>query len=256
MKNLYRVALLAALGLATASVANAQTAPAAGDLLLGFNDAAGPSSAQNDYVIDLGSETLFTTTASLSFGINPSTFNTAFGSDSDELGGNGGNASLSDVAVGAVGGNANGASKLFFQTLGIGSGVGSSSIGTAIGFAGPLYGEYSSATANGWSQLVAVSPTAPGANTSGSVTSASENPSSFLTSGIVTESLWEATLSGSGRNVTFTTADVGNLTINLNTDTVSFTGAAAVPEPTTYGLLAGFGLLLVSVRRQIVRKNA
>jgi hypothetical protein len=49
MKNFYKTALLAALGLGSVVTVQAST-----DLLLGFNDAAGPSSAQNDYVIDLG----------------------------------------------------------------------------------------------------------------------------------------------------------------------------------------------------------
>ncbi|MGC9944625.1 MAG: PEP-CTERM sorting domain-containing protein [Verrucomicrobiota bacterium] len=258
MKNLYRVALLAALGLATASVANAQTTPAAGDFLLGFNDAAGPTSAQNDYVIDLGSETQFTSSATLNLSsdFSVSTFNSAFGTDADALSGNGGNTSLSDVAVGAVGGNGTLPNKQFYQTLGIGSAVGSSSIGTAINLAGPAYGEYSSATANGFSYLVATSPGSAGTDPSDSIASVSLNPLSYLTSGIVTEGVYEAQTVVSGRTTTYSSAEVGTLTINLNTDSITYAGISAVPEPSTYGLLAGFGLLVVAVRRQMVRKNA
>lgn len=243
MKNLYCVGLLAALGLATTTVASAQTTPAAGDLLLGFNDAAGPTSAQNDYVVDLGSATQFTTTTTvdLSSLFSATTFNSAFGTDGN---------SLVDVAVGAVGGNGTGANKQFYQTLGIGSGLGSSSIATAIQYAGPTYGEYASSTVDGWSDLVAVSPTAIGANAAGSVSTASENPTSYLSSGIVTESLWEATLTGSGRNAVYATEELGNLTINLNTDSVSFAGVDAVPEPTTLALAGLGGLSMFLLRRK------
>jgi hypothetical protein len=53
-------------------------------------------------------------------------------------------------------------------------------------------------------------------------------------------------------------SEIGTITIDVPTDTVTFNGidSAPVPEPTTYGLLAGAGLLLVGVRRQFVKKNA
>ena len=242
MKNLYRVALLAALGLATASVASAQ------NLELGFNDAAGPSSAQNDYVINLGALSQFTTTSTLnlSSAFSASTFNTAFGSDSS---------SLNDVAVGAVGGISSTLDS-FYSTVGIGPTVSANNIGSSVQFSEPTVGEYASATAGGWSSAVAVSPTLPGSGAAGSISTTSENPTELLSSGVITENLYEAYDTGSGRTVTLHEQELGALSINVNSDTVTFTGVDAVPEPATYGLLAASGLLIVAVRRQFKAKNA
>ena len=93
MKKLYKAALLAALGLTGATAAQAQVAPS--DVFLGFNDSAGPSGANNDYVIDLGAGANFTTTASLNLSsdFNASTFSTAFSADASYL---------NNVAAGAV----------------------------------------------------------------------------------------------------------------------------------------------------------
>jgi hypothetical protein len=44
--------------------------------------------------------------------------------------------------------------------------------------------------------------------------------------------------------------DEGTFNINVDTDTVSFT-ANAVPEPATYGLFSGIGLLMLALRRQL-----
>jgi hypothetical protein len=91
MKNLYKAALLAALGLASVSVAQAQS-----DMLLGFNDAGpntGAASYQNDYVIDLGAISQFTVNSTYSGSIAQSTFDGAFSSDANYL---------NDVAVGVV----------------------------------------------------------------------------------------------------------------------------------------------------------
>jgi hypothetical protein len=86
----------------------------------------------------------------------------------------------------------------------------------------------------------------------------SQNPEQNLSSsGIITETLYqstEASLGATGGAF----SEIGTITIDVPTDTVTFNGidSAPVPEPTTYGLLAGAGLLLVGVRRQFVKKNA
>jgi hypothetical protein len=254
MKKNYKLVLLAVLGLATVTAAHAATS----DLLLGFNDAGATStSAQNDYVIDLGAESLFTTTAvlNLSSDFSASTFNTAFSADGNYL---------NDVAAGAVAGNITASTDTLFQTSPNGasglptwtSGKLASFIGAA-NFAGDsTVGEYGSTSGSGWSAYVAVSPTAQGTYGGGSVAGDSANPTELLSSGIVSEELFESTTSTARNSTPSAWTEIGTLDVNVNTDTVTFNGVDAVPEPATYGLLAASGLLIVSLRRQFKPKNA
>jgi hypothetical protein len=79
----------------------------------------------------------------------------------------------------------------------------------------------------------------------------------LLSSGVVTEELFESTLPSASRGTSPTAwTEIGTFDINVNTDSVTFTGVDAVPEPATYGLLAASGLLIVSLRRQFKAKNA
>ena len=262
MKKSYKLALLAVLGLATVTAAHAGTT----DMLLGFDDAAAPTLAgQSDYVIDLGAQTLFTTTASLNLSsdFSASTFNTAFGSDGN---------SLNDVAVGAVAGSApTTGTHTLFQTSTSLSGLATwttanlAAFNGAIGYAqSPAPGEYASGlglggnptTSGGFSQYVAIDPNTPGGNAGGSVASTSGNPLQFLSSGIVSEELFESTGTGARGSSGSAWTEIGTFDINVNSDTVSFTGVDAVPEPATYGLLAASGLLIVALRRQFKAKNA
>jgi hypothetical protein len=254
MKKNYKLALLAVLGLATVTAAHAATT----DMLLGFNDAASTStSAQNDYVVDLGAQTLFTTSAvlNLSSDFNASTFNTAFSADANDL---------NDVAAGAVAGSIGTSTDILFQTSPKGasglptwtSGKQASFI-SAANFAGDsTVGEYGSSGTAGWSQYVAISPTVIGNNGGGSLAGDSANPTELLSSGIVSEELFESTGSTSRNTSPGAWTEIGTLDVNVNTDTVTFTGVDAVPEPATYGLLAASGLLIVSLRRQFKSKNA
>jgi len=73
----------------------------------------------------------------------------------------------------------------------------------------------------------------------------SKTPASFTTS--QNAELFFSTITGS-------VVDEGHFTLGSD-GSLSFTGAV-VPEPSTYGLLGGIGLLALSLRRQLVRKES
>lgn len=253
--NLYKAALLAALSVALSPAAKAANN---GDVFVGLNDAAGPTSAQNDYVIDLGSYTDFTTTGTVQGTINSTMFNTAFGTD--------GNA-LNEVAVGAVaGGQIAGGNNYLFSTGNL-SGIPSASpFKNSQNSAGTVEGgEYASAGSisdTTWSFEVAVSPTQPDEYGNG-VASETGNPMSYLTGGTATLDLYESTFSGTRGASPSAWTLLGTLTIDANSsvsdpsdanaDTITFTGVDAVPEPGTFGLFAIGGLLAHGLRRRFFR---
>jgi hypothetical protein len=71
--------------------------------------------------------------------------------------------------------------------------------------------------------------------------------------------LWEQTPGTTGRSgVASVDTYLGYFTFNGGNDELDFTSVnpSAVPEPTTYGLLAGAGLLAVALRRQFRSQNA
>lgn len=254
MKSNVKITALVAIGLASVSVAQAGTT----DLLLGFNDAAGPASAQNDYVIDLGLSGAALVSAAnanngtydLSSTFSASTFSTAFSTDG---------AALSDVAAGIVGGNPGTSPKGLYQTALVGSTPASISRGkfnNSINDAqSSAIGEYASTSTTGWTFFVATSPTAGGTATGATdLADQTGNPLGQLSSGVLSLNLWEDTASGIS-SAPSAWVNEGTFNINLNTDTVTFS-TAAVPEPSTYGLMAGVGLLGVLFRNQIGRKNA
>lgn len=248
MKKLYKAALLAALGLASVTAAQAST-----DLLLGFNDAGSTNSAaNNDYVVDLGALSQFTTTATidLSSAFNATTFAAAFGAD---LGGSSyGN--YNNVAAGAAGGSSGG------SVFGTGGATGSSSA-TAFNYqvnavGGVVIGEYGSASLNSWSSGIAAGPSGftPGLFVAAG---GAPNPMFNLSGGTITEILYQSVYSGSGKSATATGfTEVGTLAIDVNTGSVIFTGVAAVPEPSTYALFGGAGLMLLVFRNKFRRIQA
>ena len=246
-RKLYAAALLAALGLAGTTVARAGTF----DLLLGFNDAGGPSTAQNDLVIDLGAQGLFTVNSTASGTING--FSTAFGDD--------GNA-LNNVAVGIVGANPNNdtvPATLFKTTTGsAGAALQGPDFLSAAAVAGaPTLGEYASSANDGWTWYIAQSPTADGASSpQNAFAGIAGNPMTTLSSGMASLTLYESTLAGGRGETPSAWSEIGTFNINANDSTWSFNGVNVVPEPSTYSILAGAGLLFLALRRRVRSKNA
>jgi hypothetical protein len=118
----------------------------------------------------------------------------------------------------------------------------------------PSIGEYPSA-GGGWDTFVAVSPTQHGTLVSGSdVADSTGNPEGYLNGGSLSIALWENTQNSLSAPTGW--VDEGTLNINTVNDTVTFSTPTAVPEPATYGLLSGAGLLVLGLRRQIGLKRA
>jgi hypothetical protein len=254
MKNqLYKAALLAALGLASATAAQAQVGPAlgAGQVGLGFNDLAGPGSANNDYVINLGSFTLFTTTSIVNASINPTTFNTAFNTDPS---------ALNNVAVGAVEGVGSVGGNIMLTAGTMPTVTTFAPIATGISdIAAVNTGEYSSSAGTPTAPFSKQVATSPISSVAGSVGALVANPLSYLSGGTASLTLWEATISGTSRTpIVSSWSELGTISVNANAgvDTISFTGVNATPEPTTYSLLGGAGLLFFGLRRPFRKKNA
>jgi hypothetical protein len=251
MKKIYKAVLLAALGLGSSTVAQAST-----DLLLGFNDAAGPTSAQNDYVIDLGmnAATLVADananggTYDLSGLFNSGTFSTAFSSDAN---------ALNNVNVGVVGGYTISNPKLLYQTVAVAVtpfAISGSEFSAAANITPSiLTGEYVSTTGAGWTASVGVNATTLNSqnfpNTIANATGIS--PLGNINAGVLSLELWGNQRTGTGSPVGW--QDQGTFNINLNTDTITF--VVPVPEPSTLGLMGVAGLATLVFGRRFTRKN-
>lgn len=262
MKKLYKAALLAALGLGSMTAAQAST-----DLLLGFNDAAGPSSAQNDYVIDLGLDgaTLVADananngTYDLSSLFDSSTFFSSLSTSPGPGFGTDPNA-LNNVCAGVVGGYSISNPKLLYQTVAIGvtpAAISGSQLSDAANAAqGVAIGNYASTATEGWTALVSVDATTLNSQAAPSTLSAATGISAIgnMNSGVLSVELWE-----NQRDSGFAPADgwvdQGTFNINVNSGTVTFT-VAPVPEPSALGLLGVAGLASLLFCRRFQRHHA
>jgi PEP-CTERM motif len=230
---------------------------AAGVALIVQGAYAGPNN--NDLILDIN----FNPTGSTEFNANLGLLSSFTSDMSSLLTGFSGYASFSQsgLNVGVVGGQngqggLSGTGNDVYMTTLHGSGAptvgnpGKAAIASAGGVAGGFqsYGNaISSSDSASFSVNVASTPTANGsfANTMGA------NPLSQMTGSTISLDLWSDTVTGS--STTSGWVYQGELTLNLtspSSPTLSFT-AAAVPEPSTYGLIAGAGLLAVSLRRQL-----
>ncbi len=262
MKKLYKAALLAALGLGSITAAHAST-----DLLLGFNDAAGPTSAQNDYVIDLGMSgaTLVADananggTYDLSGLFNAGTFTTTFINTAADLSGTALDPNwANNVNAGVVSGYAFSNPKLLYQTVAAGvtpAAISGSQLSDGVNIPnGIIIGNYASTTASGWTASVAVDATLLNSQAFPSTVANATgiSPLGNLSSGVLSIELWENQRNGISNPIGW--VDQGTFNINLNSDSITF--VTPVPEPSTLGLMGVAGFTALVFSRRFTRKNA
>jgi hypothetical protein len=280
MKNhLYRSALVAALGLAGATAAHAQTVPNTGDLVIGFTSTA--AGVTQDYFVDIGQFSALTSpNDNLSSLLSFSTLQSVFGSALTS-----GNVNVGVIGADSVNGLLWDTSKRNSgpftpdytvanstapgtPTSGQLSAAQSTAGGLNVGPSGGSVG-YAKSNNDSWSSLIAQKPGAKSDSTAygtlgiNSFAAQVSNPMATVAadgSGGFTVNL---DLYGDNNNNGTTGRKFlydGYFSMDYNTtsDSLSlvFDPAAAVPEPGTYGLLAGAGLLLVALRRQFTAKNA
>lgn len=248
MNNFSKVAVVTA---ALALVAQGAKAGNPNDLILGLSDTA----ATQDYVIDLGQVSGFigdTSVKDLSGDLTTSTFNSDFSS------------TLSTLTAGVVGGTSASTGNSYITTVRASAGTPSSANSltppaTSIANGGSMSSATAKAIGNN-AEGITLGSSANNVTGSWTVseigfaqTQASFNPNTTI-SGTVYEDLWQTKNSNAG-----TESYLGYFTFNFSgsTPVVTWTSAAvAVPEPATYGCLAGAGLLVVALRRQLGQKVA
>ena len=237
MKNSYKLALLAALGLASVTVAQAQNyyndgtgANAAGDLIVGVSQ----SGVGNTEVIDIGAFTSL---------YNGETWNLS----SLGLSSAGFSSTLSSSALFGVVGDYNnpgaGADSLYATTTGFTPNKinGSGSFGTDDGgLSNVQLGSAAIGSGNDWvsqnnAQVSGTMAAALGYSPNASVTGVAD--------------LFTINDDNSAPQLD------GTFTLNPTTEVLTF-DTVAVPEPTTYGLVAAAGLLVVSLRNKFSRRQA
>lgn len=234
MKNSCQLALLAALGLASVTVAQAQSfsgSPSTGDLVVGIYDA----SVTDTYLIDLGAISPLSLTAGETFNLNSSTYGSLLTSVSLDA----------STEFGVV------------ETAGNGSLKGS---GTAYYTSTTIPGTLSKA--NPWNAINnALLSQTLGAETAGSSTAvdyqadpannstlgAALGGSSYLVPSSTAENFYGIVDNGSSPVVQDT------FSFNPTTDTLTVT---ATPEPSTFGLIAFAGLAIFVLRNKLSSKQA
>jgi len=238
--QLYKAALLAALGLAGVSVAQAQTYTS-GDLLVGFTTGSG-----TDLIYDLGSA------SSLTSGETFSGLSTLLAADFS---------SESSLTWGVIGNGPNSGAagtRTFWTTTAVGvtpgTVQGNSKFGALNSDMGALAENFSGATAAGDSATVASTVstswneiTTPNATLGTSYINEYENPN-------VTGETSDTLSVGVDSTAGITPTALGSFTLGPD-DTFTFT-SVAVPEPGAFGLMAATGLLVVSLRNQFRRNRA
>lgn len=244
MKNFSKIAVITA---ALALIAQgAKAANADEDLVLGFSD----TTVGQDYTIDLGSLAAVTAQGDLSSDISSSTYTSTFTSGTVTAGVAGGGSLSSEIAYMTVTSSAAG---LHSSNPNVTSGnhmTGTTAKGIGNGANSAVIGTDSETDSSGtsWFQEVV--------NYS-SVNANHFTPQTTVGGSTIYEDLY-STPNNKGGTPDNTWAYLGYFTLNManpNSPTLTFTSAnVAVPEPATYGFLAGAGLLVVALRRQFTQK--
>jgi hypothetical protein len=242
MNKFTKIAVVAATAALAAQGLRAQTAPG-GDLILGFTS----GTATSDYVVDLGA--IPSVPTDLGSAINLSQFGT------------GGAPSIGNMSVGVIFGNP--------VNSGPGDYVGFS---VSHGGAAPVTPSGNSVTGAGTqagSVLIGTPANTLGTSFTGqsAVTTAGTFANYFQTdprlsmpgTSLVLDIYESMRIASTGRGTPTATAFslIGTLSLDLSGGTphAEFT-PTAVPEPSTYGLIAGAGLLLVALRRRLSAQRA
>ena len=231
MKNLYKSALLAALGLA--SVTAVQAASYNGDIIIGFTSTSG-----NDLFADLGTVANLTDGENFAIsGLSAYTLGTvdwaAFattpqsGAPRDSY-----TTASTPVAINGVTGWGNYNTSLKNMTLAFSSLSQGQTATIAASSQNSMYSQTINSTLSGqYYNVIGATASTP-----------------VVTSGLQTADFYQVIDNGSAPTL------FGTFTLNAN-DSVTF-NTVAVPEPTTYGFLAGAGVLALSLRNQFRRKQA
>ena len=238
MKNLYKAAIVAALGLA--SVTAAQATP--GDIVLGFT----PATPGTDYVIDLGALDA-TTSADLTSFVNNTTFASVLSA-----------AGAGNLSVGATGGNATGLAGQYVFATGATAGSVFAATAPSANNANGIINTYSLVSGIGSSvqssdltsfTAVSAALAVNGVNANTAVTVNGTTSFGLFENVDASVKVGRATvLQGNWVQVgTFSLTEVGSAVTSL-----TFTGvnAVSVPEPTSIAAFGGAGLLLLSLRNK------
>jgi hypothetical protein len=253
MKNLfYKAALAAALGYAGATTANAQINP--NDLVLGFSSQY--SGVSQDYLVDLGQVPTTPNTALNVSGFDGVSFGSIFNSA----------LAAGAVNVGIVGGKDASSGDVIFSELDNGTGT-SSTAGSGMppvdtksalqnGAAVPVgltLGAVNQAANTSFYYDVAQNPMTAGTSGTSSFTGYVDNPlTTMSSSGDVVLDLWKDSWTLGG--VSSWTYD-GNVTIGVSGGNLSAVyDVQAVPEPATYAICGGLGMVMLGLRRKLGRK--
>jgi hypothetical protein len=257
MKNpFYKAALVAALGYAGVTAAHAQINP--NDLVLGFTSQA--SGISDDYLVDLGQLPATPNTSLNVSGFSWTTFNSIFGSSL-------GNGQVNAGIVGSTPGNNgdvilseldNGTGNPFTAGSATPPGDTTSALKDAAGTVSSTsltLGEVAQTQTTSFFYNIAENPMSVGAAGISSFAAYADNPLVTVPSGeSVTLDIYEDTYQSRSPG---SWAYDGTVTLNLSGDSLSAVyDVSPVPEPSTYVIFGGLGMILLGLRHKWNSKRA